>query len=93
LTRLQERAAVLLRHDRQLVGAGAVGERGDLLLVGPDQRAQHRQVGDPVDRAQVRKRLRGNLVERFAGDQRQAAPAPGDPLGDPQHHPPVEDHA
>ena len=45
------------------------------------------------DRGQVLERLRRDLSDDFARDQRLALPAPREPLGDPQHQPAVDDDA
>ena len=45
---------------------------------------------DAVDRRQVLERLRRDLADDFAGDQRLRAFVPGDPLGDPHHQPAVD---
>ena len=55
-----------------------------------DQRPQHEHVDRPVDRIHIDQRLRSDLPDRFAGDQRAAVGLPGDLFGDPQHGAAVE---
>src|SRR5215213_11285703 len=62
MTRGEQRAAVLIRDDRDLVGAEPLCLRRDFSLVEADQRTENRHGDNLVDRRQVFQRLRGNLA-------------------------------
>jgi hypothetical protein len=58
----------------------------------PDQRAEHGQGRDGVDRREVLEGLRGDLAEALAGHQGPAAPFARDPFRQAHHEAPVQDH-
>ena len=65
----------------------------DLFLVHADQRPEHRHVRGLIDHRHVVERLRRDLADDVAGDERARAHVARDPLRDAQHQPPVDDHA
>ena len=65
----------------------------DLFLVHTDERPQHWQRRDLVDRRHVLDRLRRHLANDLAGDERAGAMRAGDRLGNPHHQPAIDDHA
>ena len=69
-TRHEERAAVRRGLARDVVRPDLVGSSDNLLLVGADQRAQDGHRHRLVDGSDVLERLRGNLAERLARNQR-----------------------
>ena len=88
----KELAAVLVRQDRDLVGAELLRDLDDLLLVAVDERAQQRQLGGLLHHGQVRQRLGGDLSERVAGHECLSALAPTEGGGDLHHQPALRQH-
>ena len=70
MPRREQRAAVLIRDDRDGIGAEPLRLGGDLVLVHADERPQHRQRHDAADRRHVLERLRRHLADDVAGDER-----------------------
>ena len=73
----EERAAVLVRNDRDRIGAEPLRLRGDLFLVHADERPQHRQRHHLGDARHVLERLRRDLPDHLTGDERQRPVAAG----------------
>ena len=73
MPRREQRAAILIRNDRDRIRAEALRLGGDLLLVHADERPQHRHRRDLVDRRQVLERLRRDLADDLAGHERAGA--------------------
>ena len=92
-TRHEERAAVRCGLARDVVRPDLVGASDDLLLVGADQRAQDGHRHRLVDGSDVLERLRGNLAERLARNQRLRPLEKRDSLSDLQHDATVHDDA
>ena len=76
-----------------LVRADALRVGGDFFLVHADERPEHRQRRRRADGGQVLQRLRRDLADRLAGDERAGALPAGQALGDAQHQPPVDQDA
>ncbi len=89
----EERAAVGVRLDGDLVGPERVGLPGDLELVHADQRPEDRHRGHLVDARQVVERLRGHLPQALAGDEGERARVAGQALRDADHQPAVDHDA
>ena len=90
MLRRKDRAAVFIRFQRGLERVDPPRDLDDLVLVHPDQRAEHGHGGDGVGASERVDRLRRDLTEAFAGDQRLAAVVFGDLLRD-AHHVPAHD--
>ena len=89
----EERAAILVGDDRDGIGAEALRFGGDLVLVHADERPQHGQRRDLVDRAQILDRLRRHLADDLAGHERAGAMLVRDGLGNAHHQPAIDDDA
>jgi len=93
MLRREERAAVLIRDDRDRERADALRFGADLVLVHADERPQDLQRRRLRDRRHVLERLRRHLADHLAGDERARMRLAREALGDAQHQPPVDHHA
>ena len=89
----EHRTAVGKRLTGNIVCSDPPRQVKDLLLVVANQRTIDRKRRHRADRFHVLERLRGYLRDAVAGDDPMSAFTVGDPLGDPQHQPPVEQNA
>ena len=93
MPRREQRARVLVGHDRDVEGAEPLRLGDDLLLVHGDQRPEDRHVRGLIDHRHVVERLRRDLADDVAGHERARPHVTRDPLRDAQHQSPVDDHA
>ena len=86
MLRQKDRAAILIRQDRRIIGPDPAGNFYDLRFIQPYERAKHRQAfddgfggGDPLDR------LAGDLPQTFPRNDTLRTVPLCRALGDPHH--------
>ena len=93
LLRLEDRAAILVWADGNLVCANPLGVIHDRDLVLGREGTEDREIRDVVDRDEGIEGLGSDLPDRFAGREGEAMMVAGDFLGDAQHHAPHDGDA
>src|SRR5258708_34350470 len=93
MLRREEGAAILIRDDRDWIGADSLRLRRDLVLAHSDERAQNLEARRVGDRRHVLERLRRDLADHFARHERLRVRLARELLGDSQHQSPVDDDA
>ena len=92
MSRREQRAAVLVGNDRNGIAAELRGLSRDLLLIHADERSEDGQRRHITDYGEVLQRLRRDLPDNIAGDERLGAARAANLFRDAHHQASIDDH-